>query len=158
MAKAIAGRDAGGARPPVAAAVPAADNSPGAIRRLVARLAWPSIVENLLQSAYGIVLLLLVARLGPAAVAGFGAASGLTMVALSGFFALSMGATVLVAHATGAGTPATALSWLPAASAVRLSPSLCWPVLPPTQFPGSSGARVPGSKGGQNNRPTQGPP
>ncbi len=108
MAKAIAGRDGGGARPQEAAVVPAADNSAGAIRRLVLRLAWPSIVENMLQSVFGVALLLLVARLGPAAVAGFGAASGLTMVAMSGFFSLSMGATVLVAHATGAGTPAAA--------------------------------------------------
>lgn len=91
MAKAIAGRAGGGAQPQATAAVPAADNSAGAIRRLVARLAWPSIVENMLQSVFGVVLLLLVARLGPAAVAGFGVAGGLTMVAMSGFFALSTG-------------------------------------------------------------------
>src|SRR5919107_428883 len=93
------------------AAVPAVvdtDAEAGAIRRLVVRLAWPSIVENMLQSVFGIVLLLIVARLGPAAVAGFGAANGLTMVAMSAFFSLSMGATVLVAHATGAQTPAAA--------------------------------------------------
>jgi putative MATE family efflux protein len=108
MAKSIARRGEGGPQLLVPAATPAVDNSAGAIRRLVVRLAWPSIVENMLQSVFGIVLLLLVARLGPAAVAGFGAASGLTMVAMSGFFALSMGATVLVAHATGAGTPAAA--------------------------------------------------
>ena len=92
-------------------AVPAVvdtDAESGAIRRLVVRLAWPSIVENMLQSVFGIVLLLIVARLGPAAVAGFGAANGLTMVAMSAFFSLSMGATVLVAHATGAQTPAAA--------------------------------------------------
>ncbi|CAA9588816.1 MAG: hypothetical protein AVDCRST_MAG88-4450, partial [uncultured Thermomicrobiales bacterium] len=83
----------------------ATDASAGTIRRLVVRLAWPSIVENMLHSVFGIVLLLFVARLGPAAVAGFGAANGLTMVAMSGFFSLSMGATVLVAHATGARAP-----------------------------------------------------
>ncbi len=87
---------------------PVTDTSATAIRRLVVRLAWPSIVENMLQSVFGIVLLLLVARLGSAAVAGFGAANGLMMVAMSAFFSLSMGATVLVAHATGARTPAAA--------------------------------------------------
>ena len=90
------------------AVTPAIDGSPGAIRRMVVRLAWPSILENMLHSVFGVILLLLVARLGPAAVAGFGAANGLLMVAMAAFFALSMGATVLVAHATGARTPAAA--------------------------------------------------
>lgn len=114
MGRAIAGVRARGGVSGAAASsegLPAggvSDASAGAVRRLVVRLVWPSIVENMLQSAFGIVLLLLVARLGPAAVAGFGAANGLTMVAMSGFFSLSMGATVLVAHATGAGTPAAA--------------------------------------------------
>jgi putative MATE family efflux protein len=84
------------------AAIP--DASAGEIRRMVIRLAWPTIAENMLQSIFGIVLLFLIARLGSAAVAGFGAANGLTMVAMSAFFSLSMGATVLVAHATGART------------------------------------------------------
>ena len=66
------------------------DTSARAIRQLVIRLAWPSIVENMLQSIFGIVLLILVARLGAAAVAGFGAANGLTMVAMSAFFSLSL--------------------------------------------------------------------
>ena len=99
-----AGRPGDGAAPTGAAA----DSSAGAIRRLVIRLAWPSILENMLQSIFGVVLLLLVARLGPAAVSGFGAANGLLMVAMAAFFSLSMGATVLVAHATGARNPAAA--------------------------------------------------
>jgi putative MATE family efflux protein len=102
MAKIMAGSDA-------AVTMPKSDSSTGAIRRLVVRLAWPAIVENMLQSVFGVVLLLLIARLGPAAVAGFGAANGLTMVAMSAFFSLSMGATVLVAHATGARTPGAAI-------------------------------------------------
>jgi putative MATE family efflux protein len=84
------------------AAVHVADESAGAVRRLVIRLAWPSIVENMLQSIFGVVLMLMIARLGSASVAGFGAANGLIMVAMSAFFSLSMGSTVLVAHATGA--------------------------------------------------------
>ena len=99
-----AGRPGDGAAPTGLAA----DSSAGAIRRLVIRLAWPSILENMLQSVFGVVLLLLVAQLGPAAVAGFGAANGLMMVAMAAFFSLSMGATVLVAHATGARNRAAA--------------------------------------------------
>jgi len=87
---------------PVAVPQVAVDDSAGAIRRHVIRLAWPSIVENMLQSVFGVVLMLMIARLGSASVAGFGAANGLIMVAMSAFFSLSMGSTVLVAHATGA--------------------------------------------------------
>jgi putative MATE family efflux protein len=94
---------------PRPAVVPqAVDESASAIRRLVIRLAWPSIIENMLQSVFGVVLMLMIARLGSAAVAGFGAANGLIMVAMSAFFSLSMGSTVLVAHATGAKNRAAA--------------------------------------------------
>ena len=88
---------------PALVVVPPLEESTSAIRRLVIRLAWPSIIENMLQSVFGVVILLMIARLGSASVAGFGAANGLIMVAMSAFFSLSMGATVLVAHATGAG-------------------------------------------------------
>jgi putative MATE family efflux protein len=77
-------------------------DSPQAIRRLVVKLAWPSILENMLQSIFNIILIGMVARLGSAAIAGVGASNGIVMVAMSSFFALSMGTTVLVAHATGA--------------------------------------------------------
>lgn len=110
MVKAVVGQSAGGVAPGAvgrrevadAAARAPVDDSPQAIRRLVVRLAWPSILENMLQSVFGIVILLLIARLGPAAVAGFGASNGIIMVAMAAFFAVSMGTTVLVAHATGA--------------------------------------------------------
>jgi len=78
------------------------EDSPTAIRRLVARLAWPSIVENMLQSIFSILLVMMVARIGSASIAGVGASNSLIQVAMAGFFALSMGTTVLVAHATGA--------------------------------------------------------
>jgi putative MATE family efflux protein len=78
-------------------------DSPAAIRRLVFRLAWPSILENMLQSIFSILLIMMVAQLGSASIAGVGASSSLIQVAMAGFFALSMGTTVLVAHATGAG-------------------------------------------------------
>jgi putative MATE family efflux protein len=106
MAKAIA-------EPPGSAAISrgvgaAADDggvevdSPQAIRRLVVKLAWPSILENMLQSIFNIIMIGMVARLGSAAIAGVGASTSIIQVAMSCFFALSMGTTVLVAHATGA--------------------------------------------------------
>ncbi len=89
---------------PAAVAVETADDidSPQAIRSIVFKLAWPSILENMLQSIFNIIMIGMVARLGSAAIAGVGASNGLIMVAMSSFFALSMGTTVLVAHATGA--------------------------------------------------------
>jgi MATE family multidrug resistance protein len=73
------------------------------IRRSVLSLAWPSILENLLQSGMGLVTLLMVAQLGSSAVAGVGASTQLQVLFISAFFALSMGATVITAHAFGAG-------------------------------------------------------
>jgi putative MATE family efflux protein len=73
------------------------------IRRLVLRIAWPSIVENLLQSVLSLVTILMVGRLGASQVAAVGASLQIQMLFISGFFALSMGATVIVAHAYGAG-------------------------------------------------------
>ena len=83
-------------------ALAAVNDSPQAIRRLVVKLAWPSILENMLQSIFNIVMIGMVARLGSAAIAGVGASNSIIMVAMSSFFAVSMGTTVLVAHATGA--------------------------------------------------------
>ncbi len=78
------------------------DDSPATIRNLVFRLAWPTILENLLQSVFNILMVSMVAQLGPAAIAGVGASSGLVQVAMASFMSLSMGTTVLVAHAIGA--------------------------------------------------------
>lgn len=74
----------------------------GAIRRLVMQLAWPSIVENMLQSIYGLLLVMMIGQLGSSAIAGVGAANSLIQVAMACFFAVSLGTTVLVAHAVGA--------------------------------------------------------
>ncbi len=92
----------------MAATTPAHSN-PGApidqreIRRSVLDLAWPSILENLLQSGLGLVTILMVAQLGSTAVAGVGASMQLQILFISAFFALSMGTTVITAHAFGAG-------------------------------------------------------
>ncbi len=65
-------------------------------------LAWPSILENFMQAALGFITTLMVARLGAAAVAGVGTASQVQVIVITAFFAVSMGTTVLIAHAVGA--------------------------------------------------------
>lgn len=75
----------------------------GEIRRSVLGLAWPSILENFMQAALGFITTLMVARLGSAAVAGVGTASQVQVIVITAFFAVSMGTTVLIAHAFGAG-------------------------------------------------------
>ncbi len=79
----------------------------GEIRRAVLGLAWPSILENFMQAALGFITTLMVARLGSAAVAGVGTASQVQVIVITAFFAVSMGTTVLIAHAFGAGRIAT---------------------------------------------------
>lgn len=72
------------------------------LRRRVFRLAWPVITENFLQTMLGIVDTLLVARLGPEALAGVGAAIQIMFFVISALSATSVGASVLVAQAVGA--------------------------------------------------------
>ncbi len=81
------------------------NETPKMLRATVLRLAWPSIVENLLQSLVQIATTAMVARLGAAALAGVGVANQLMMVGISTFFAVSTGTTVLVAYNIGAGSP-----------------------------------------------------
>jgi putative MATE family efflux protein len=73
------------------------------IRRLVVHLAWPVIVENLLQTAVGVVDLLMVSRLGAAAIAGVGVTVQIMFVIFAAIAAIATGTTVLVARAIGAG-------------------------------------------------------
>jgi multidrug resistance protein, MATE family len=72
---------------------------------VVNRLAWPVIVENLLQTLLGMVDLVFIGALGAAAVAGSGSAIQVLWVIQSGFAAITTGTTVLVAHAIGAQRP-----------------------------------------------------
>jgi putative MATE family efflux protein len=73
------------------------------IRGAVLRLAWPSIVENILQSVLTMVTFIMVGQLGSTALAAVGASQQIQILFISAFFALSMGATVIIAHAFGAG-------------------------------------------------------
>jgi MATE family, multidrug efflux pump len=68
----------------------------------VLRLAWPVIGENLLQTALGIVDTWLVARLGAAAIAGVGLGFQLTFFLIAIVAAVTIGGSILVAHAFGA--------------------------------------------------------
>jgi multidrug resistance protein, MATE family len=81
---------------------PVEDDDAG-IRRLVFNLAWPVIVEQLLQTAVGVVDLLMVSRLGAAAIAGVGISVQVLFVVFAGIGAIATGTTVLVARFVGAG-------------------------------------------------------
>jgi MATE family multidrug resistance protein len=74
---------------------------PGMERRVLG-LAWPVISENLLQTALGIVDTWLVAWLGPVAIAGVGLGFQLTFFLIAIVAAVTIGASILVAHAYGA--------------------------------------------------------
>ena len=78
------------------------------IRRLVFGLAWPVIVENLLQTAVGMVDLLMVSRLGAAAIAGVGIGTQILFVIFMSIGALAISTTALVARRTGERRPAEA--------------------------------------------------
>ncbi len=87
-------------------AAPIPENeTPQMLRRTVLRLAWPSIVENLLQSAMQIATTAMVSRLGAAAIAGVGVSNQILIVGISTFFAVSTATTVLVAFHIGAREP-----------------------------------------------------
>ncbi|ACZ43136.1 MATE efflux family protein [Thermobaculum terrenum ATCC BAA-798] len=73
------------------------------IQRRVLGLAWPVIGENLLETLLGVVDTFLVAGLGAAAIAGVGTALQVMFFLISALSALSVGASVLVAQAYGAG-------------------------------------------------------
>lgn len=72
------------------------------LNRQLLDLAWPSLVENLLQTMLGVVDLMMVGRLGPDAIAGVGLATQVMNVLLVTFMGLSVGNTALVARFVGA--------------------------------------------------------
>lgn len=85
-----------------AGTTPPAGKSNRSMYRLIMALAWPVIVENLLQSMLGIVDQAMVGRLGADALAGVGTANQIMFIAFAGFGAIGIGTTVLVAQAIGA--------------------------------------------------------
>ncbi len=65
-------------------------------------MAWPSLVENLLQTLLGVVDLIFVGQLGPDAIAGVGLGNQLMFLLVVLFMGLAIGNTALVARAIGA--------------------------------------------------------
>jgi multidrug resistance protein, MATE family len=74
----------------------------------VNRLAVPIIAENLFQTMLGVVDMLMVSKLGAAAIAGVGTALQIMFLVMAALAAVTVGTTVLVARFTGAGQPAEA--------------------------------------------------
>jgi putative MATE family efflux protein len=70
--------------------------------RRVIDLAWPVITQNLLETLVGVVDTILVARIGAAAIAGVGTALQVMFFLLSILSAVTIGASIMVAHAIGA--------------------------------------------------------
>ena len=89
-----------GADRPTATAI-----APPSLRRRVVGLAGPVIGENLLQTLLGIVDTMLVAHLGASATAGVGSAQQIMWFLIGALSALSIGSSVLVSQAIGAGDP-----------------------------------------------------
>lgn len=91
--------------PPAGSSLAGAAQPPSdlpALRRRVINLAWPVISENFMQTLLGIADTIMVARLGPEALAGVGAAIQLMFFVISALSATSVGSSVLVAQAYGA--------------------------------------------------------
>lgn len=75
------------------------------LRREVARLAWPVILQNLLKTALFFVDSLMVARVGAAALGSLGVAGSILWSIHSQFMSLTRGSVAVVARATGEGRP-----------------------------------------------------
>src|SRR6266545_1334565 len=90
-------------QPAAEIAVAASAPEPAVLRRRVLRMAWPVIGQNVLETLLGIVDTLLVAGLGTAAIAGIGSALQIMFFVLAALAALSVGSSILVAQAVGAG-------------------------------------------------------
>jgi putative MATE family efflux protein len=77
-------------------------DAPVSLNRQLFQLAWPSLVENLLQTMLGVVDLIFVGKLGADAIAGVGLGNQLMYTLVVAFFGLAVGNTALVARAVGA--------------------------------------------------------
>ncbi len=79
------------------------DDKINSLNRQLFKLAWPSLIENLLQTMLGFVDLVFVGQLGPDAIAGVGLGNQLMFLLQVSFMGLSVGNQALVARAIGAG-------------------------------------------------------
>ena len=76
--------------------------APVTLNRQLFQLAWPSLIENLLQTMLGFVDLVFVGQLGPDAIAGVGLGNQMMFLLQVLFMGLAVGNTALVARAMGA--------------------------------------------------------
>jgi putative MATE family efflux protein len=76
---------------------------PPPLARQLYSLAWPAFAENLLQTALGMVALMLVGRLGAETIAAVGLANQIFFVTVVVLMGWSIGTTALIARLTGAG-------------------------------------------------------
>src|SRR5512143_1000286 len=79
-----------------------AAGEPISLNRQLFQLAWPSLIENLLQTMLGFVDLVFVGQLGADAIAGVGLGNQLMFLLQVSFMGLSVGNQALVARAIGA--------------------------------------------------------
>ncbi len=87
---------------------PGATGQPLSLNRQLFQLAWPSLVENILQTMLGFMDLVFVGKLGADAIAGVGLGSQLMFLLQVSYMGLAVGNQALVARAIGAGDKPTA--------------------------------------------------
>lgn len=71
------------------------------LRRDIMRLAWPSVLELVLSSLAGMVDMMMVGHLGSYAITGIGLTNQPKFLILSGFIALNVGSTAMIARFKG---------------------------------------------------------
>jgi len=92
-----------GRRAPISEGAP----TPG-LRRELTSLAWPSLVENVLQTMLGVVNMIMVGQLGPTSIASVGVAQQINFTLQVFYSGLAVGNTALVARSIGAKDPEAA--------------------------------------------------
>ena len=78
-------------------------SEPRQMRRNILRLSWPAILRQFLQSIVGVVDVMMIGRLGAAAIAAVDMANRLVFVLIGTLMAMTIATTALVAHNIGAG-------------------------------------------------------
>ncbi|MGI8912319.1 MAG: MATE family efflux transporter [Chloroflexota bacterium] len=91
--------------PPVIVATPRFVLDENHLASSVSRLAVPIIAENLFQTMLGVVDMLMVSKLGAAAIAGVGTSLQIMFLIMAALSAVTVGTTVLVARFTGSQQP-----------------------------------------------------
>src|SRR5512143_3826998 len=83
----------------------ASTGAPRSLRRDLIALAWPSLVENVLQTMLGVVNMMMVGQLGPTSISSVGVAQQINFTLQVAYSGLAVGNTALVARSIGAKDP-----------------------------------------------------